>query len=105
VTSGVPFEVALLAMYGITFFVRESHIFTPIRARLTSFKFFSDMLSCVYCTGFHAGWVVFLLLEPFPSPESFSFSFVGDLLVYAFAGMAFSGVMDAFAVRLEGNGF
>ena len=104
-TSGVPFEVALLAMYGITFFLRDSSLFSPVRDLLVRSPFFASLFSCAYCTGFHAGWIVFLLTTPFPTPSSISFSFFGDGLAYAFAGMAFSGVLDAFAIRLEGNGY
>lgn len=104
-TSGVPFEVALLAMYGLTFFLKDSSLFSPVRNYLVRSIFFESLFSCAYCTGFHSGWIVFLLITPFPDPSSITFSFFGDCLVYAFSGMAFSGVMDAFAIRLEGNGY
>lgn len=61
--------VALLAVFGLTFLVKESDgpfgIMNWFRNQLLSNKhvgvFFYNMFECWFCTGCHAGWIVYLL--------------------------------------------
>ncbi len=93
--------MSLFAMYGVTFFLRDSELFHPVRRRLVVVEFFRKLFLCAYCTGFYSGLFVFVLAHTLPSPGSAVFVYASSALVYAFSGMAFSGVLDALALKLE----
>jgi hypothetical protein len=74
----------LLAMYGITFgamnkadFLHGKHPFTD------------RLLACSYCTGFHAGWSVWLLTRPLHEGLN-----PLEAVVWAFAGAVTSYGLD-----------
>jgi hypothetical protein len=87
----------LLCAYGITFTVCSSKIFAKPREFLQRSAFLRDLLSCPFCTGFHAGWASFLLLFP----VEVSFSGLGALLGHSFAAAAFSYAMDTVVAWFE----
>ena len=69
---------------------------------------FTDrLLSCIYCTGFHAGWLSWLLLHA--SPQGFqdaaaSWGSAGiSVASYALVGAGSSYVIDAVVRWFEGN--
>jgi len=87
-------------MYGITFAIKDSSVLYKPRLWVTSRSLFlKEMLSCAYCTGFHSGWMSFVLLK---------FSMISDLpwvpgsIIYAFSGAAASYVIDLAVIFLEG---
>jgi hypothetical protein len=61
--------VALLAVFGLTFLIKQSDgpwgIINWFRNKLISNQFagvfFYKLLDCWFCTGCHAGWIVYLL--------------------------------------------
>ncbi len=101
----------LLVAYGIAFGLMNDK--TPISAWLRNrqiFKdadgltFFTRMLACPYCTGFHAGWMAWLVVygpqhaagrvDPFPV-------IAAHVLASSFAASAFCYVVDTAAQWLE----
>ena len=91
----VPF-----AMYGLTFFFLDSSIFAPIRIFLISKSvFLYKLFSCYFCSGFHIGWIVYLLYYPI------MFWKLSHLIIWGFAGASISFIFDLivsyFSVKLE----
>lgn len=87
----------ILVMYGITFGIKDSKLFLPIRQRLSNrFLFFYRLFTCPYCVGFHSGWLTYLL---FTSLGVFDLRY---FLAYAFAGVTVSGTFEVVLVRIEG---
>ena len=113
----MEFLLLLLAAYGITFGLMNQKVpFLTDRLKALSFRvekteeesttFFQRMLVCPYCTGFHAGWLAWLLLR-LPehafqvfTPESLVRA-VTELLACAFASSAFCYLLDTAAQYLE----
>lgn len=113
----MEFLLLLLAAYGITFGLMNQKVpFLTDRLKALSFRvektdeesttFFQRMLVCPYCTGFHAGWLAWLLLR-LPehafqvfTPESLVRA-VTELLACAFASSAFCYLIDTAAQYLE----
>lgn len=82
----------LLFCYGLTFGMMNKT--TPIQNRL-NIDFVKEMLSCSYCTGFHAGWISLLILHPT------LFKDIQTILYWCFVSSAFSYITDAFVAYLE----
>jgi hypothetical protein len=113
----MEFLLLLLAAYGITFgLMNQKAPFLTDRLKAFSFRvekteeesttFFQRMLVCPYCTGFHAGWLAWLLIR-LPehafqvfTPESLVRA-VTELLACAFASSAFCYLLDTAAQYLE----
>ena len=92
--------------YGICFGLmndKASFITRPLK-KLPLFPdkdgatFFARMFSCPYCTGFHAGWVSWLLLS---LPKVVSVEVLCGVLAHAFAGSAFCYLADITAEMIE----
>ena len=89
----MPTLIALLAAYGLCFFLQQKA--TPLHGKNA---FLDRLLHCTYCTGFHCGWmvwVVYWLASGSPTVDSGT---LPTLLVWAFASSAFCYAIDA-AVR------
>jgi hypothetical protein len=64
--------LCFLAIFGLVFLFKETdgpfNIFNFIRNRLMLNKyigvFFYKLLLCYFCTGCHAGWIIYLLYIP-----------------------------------------
>lgn len=80
----------LLAIFSLAFLIKESDgpwgIMAWIRNRLMSNKyvgvFFYKLLDCWFCTGTHAGWIIYLIATPFYKLDARSF------VLWALAGGA-----------------
>lgn len=97
----MDFLLLLLAAYGITFAcMNQKAPWLTDRLKALAFRveekdgekttFFQRMLVCPFCTGFHAGWLAWLLIR---LPEHAAHSFSAERLVYAVAeclGSAFA---------------
>lgn len=84
----------ILASYGITFFLQ--HKAYPM---LSKSEFFKKMLECTFCTGFHGGWISFLLLtrpEPVLRTQLFA-----ELIAAGFAGAASTYIIDTIMTKIE----
>ena len=85
----------LLAFYGVTFALRSATLLEPLRLWLARrSRFVRDLLACPFCTGFHAGYIVYAFAVPFPWH-------FGDVFIYAFASAAFSYVMETLVLWFE----
>lgn len=79
--------ITLLAAAGITFAIQHKIPFIHKKS-----KFIDSMLSCTYCTGFHGGWIAYLL-QGNPS--------ILEGIAYAFSGAIFSYALDELIKYLE----
>lgn len=91
--------IALLAIYGLAFLIKESDgpwgVIAWLRNRLIKSwagVFFFKLLNCYFCVGCHCGWIVYLL-----SAESYKWQF---FVLWALAGGAVSLILDAVHTRL-----
>jgi hypothetical protein len=93
--------IAILAIYGLAFFLKETSGPFGIMDKLRNLlmlnkyigKFFFDLLSCYFCLGFHCGWLVYLLAE-----NNYTWQF---FILWALAGGAVSLIIDGLVGRLH----
>ena len=83
----------LLTCYGLTFGLMNKTSW--IQNRL---KFTKKLLSCSYCTGFHAGWLVYLSTLNKMNIHNIN---TKDFFVYSFAAAAFCYIIDTALIKLE----
>lgn len=104
------FVLFLLAAYGVCFGLMNDKIpFFPYLRKIPLFPdlegktFFSRMFDCPYCTGFHAGWVVWALtrLQEHLTKDICWTLLVGEVLGYAFAASAFCYFLDTLVIFVE----
>jgi len=74
--------LVLLAAAGITFALQHK---LPMLHK--KHKFIDSMLSCTFCTGFHGGWLAYLLFKA-PTLQ------LQEALLFSFAGAIFSYALD-----------
>lgn len=87
--------LTLLAFYGVTFALRSATLLEPLRLWLARrSRFARDLLACPFCTGFHAGYLVYAFAVPFPWH-------FGDVFLYAFASAAVSYVVETVVLWFE----
>ena len=82
----------LIAAAGLTFAIQNKIPFIHKKVDLLD-----SMLVCTYCTGFHAGWIMYLLLN-------WQSMVVTDLIGFAFASSIFSYGLDEAIKYLEEGG-
>lgn len=88
--------LTLLCGFGITFFLQ--HKAYPLLSRV---GFFKRMLECTFCIGVHGGWMAYAIFH-WHLFESLDYIVIfTNLVTYAFAGGAFTYVVDAGASYLE----
>jgi len=92
--------ILLLAAYGLCFGLmndKAKWVTNPLR-RIPLFKkeeltWFDRLLICPYCTGFHAGWLVWLAAAaPFDDMVAVD---VVEAVLFAFASSAFCYAVDS----------
>jgi H+/Cl- antiporter ClcA len=113
----MTFLLLLLAAYGITFGLMNQKVafltdwLKALRFRVEttdeeSTTFFQRMLICPYCTGFHAGWLAWLLVR-LPAHTGHLLNVenvvlaVTELIASAFAASAACYLLDTAAQYLE----
>ena len=83
--------IYLLLWYGLAFGFQHKLPFLHDR-----FGWLDSLLTCSYCTGFHVGWVSYLLVH-FPEVLAGQYNFVdlpAELITWAFAAAAWCYVAD-----------
>lgn len=99
-----------LAAYGICFglmnfkfpFVSEFLISIPLFRNADGHPFFYRMLQCAYCTGFHAGWVVWLLNQlSVDIGWRMGFADTLDMVLFSFASSVFCYLVDGIVQRFD----
>lgn len=90
----------LIAAYGISFaLMNDKAPFVPLLRRI---DVVDRALQCSYCTGFHAGWLVWALWVAVEgAPASTVVGNLASAVVWAFAASAFCYFADVAAQRLE----
>lgn len=83
----------LLASYGICFCLIHKAKF------MRKVAFFEKMFNCVFCTGFHAGWITYILLN-FSNPPVMPFDWA-EFICMAFASATFCYTLDTAIIYLE----
>jgi len=84
------------AFYGMTFLLKDSSLLaTPREALAQRMSWFAEMIQCSFCTGAHAGWMVYLL-----SGKEFE---IRTVLLWMLASAAFSFAVDTWLLSLEGE--
>jgi hypothetical protein len=100
----MEYLVPLLAAYGICFGLMNEKLerFNRVLYRIPfrrgpepGTNFFSRMLECAYCTGFHAGWMVWLVWRVGGEVS------VVEGMLFPFASSAFCYMIDTLLTRLE----
>ena len=90
----MPSFVELLLAYGIAF-----GLMNKVEA-LRKVAFFDRMLSCSYCTGFHAGWLAWALTRAVHGRPPTAQDALTPIL-WAFASSAFCFLVDAASQAVE----
>lgn len=80
--------IFLLSAYGLCFGLMNKAVF------LRKVDFLNRMLDCSYCTGFHAGWLTYLM-------QSWCDFTLSGLVMGAFSGSAFCYIADVTIVYIE----
>lgn len=88
----------LLVAYGLCFGLQNKAAFLRNR-----FDWLDALLACSYCTGFHAGWMVWILswASTGKMPVIETLSVPASVLCWAFASSAVCYLTDVAATRLE----
>lgn len=90
----MPSVIDLLLAYGLCFGLMNKVEF------LRKVNFFDRMLSCSYCTGFHAGWLAWLSSRAvygwISEPQE-----VGTALIWAFCSAVFCYLIDTLSQFVE----
>jgi hypothetical protein len=84
--------------YGITFSLKDSTLLTRPRNWLViRSPFMYKMLSCAFCTGFHAGWLAYLLR----SHWYWHPTYIRLMVVHAFTSAACCYILDLVTQAIE----
>lgn len=89
-------------MYAIMFTLRSAQIKFLVKLRYNlslKSEFFQELLGCSFCTGFHAGWLTYLLVADLKLSLALPF----EMLTYSFASATFCYFFDNLILRLEAN--
>jgi hypothetical protein len=90
----MPSVFELLFCYGLCFGLMNKVEF------LRKVSFFDRMLSCSYCTGFHAGWIGWTLIFAFRSLPK-DLSEVLPVIFWAFSSAVFCYLADTLSQFIE----
>lgn len=96
--------ILLLASYGLAFALvnEKALILTRILTNLPLVGIlFSQMFACIFCTGFHTGWVMWVLWRVGGGQDLGTGSGITGCLLFAFASSAFCYSLDVLLSRLE----
>ncbi len=94
--------IIILSIFGLSFFLRNSDgpfgIMSWLRNFLIRSKyfgvFFYKLFDCVFCTGCHVGWIVYLISQSINDWNIFS------LILWIFAGGGISLLFDSVMNKL-----
>ncbi len=88
--------VSFLAAYAVAFALTNDKLPWVESAR-TRVPVLDRLLSCMFCTGFHAGWIVWLIQKVPDVCAGYSWDLrtVSDLALFALASATFCYCVDA----------
>lgn len=87
-----------LAVYGLTFGIKDSKLLRAPRALIKRWAFFDTLLGCSFCVGFWTGLAVTAAMFPL------SVGVIPLIILGGFAGASCSYVADLLVLKLEGSG-
>lgn len=87
----------LFASYGVCFALMTDKVMFTVFLR-NRWPFFEALFQCSFCTGFHCGWLVWLLRGFF---VGFPAYWVVDLFLWCFATAAFCYIVDVIVQWFE----
>jgi hypothetical protein len=90
----MPSFLDLLLCYGLCFGLMNKVEF------IRRVAFFDRMLSCSYCTGFHSGWIAWLLTMPLRGVPS-DLETTSPVVLWAFLSAVFCYFADTFSQFIE----
>ena len=91
----------LLAAYALSFGFQNDKA-KLLTDQLRKIDFFDRLLNCAYCTGFHCGWIVWLLTWAATStPPASGYHAIPSILLWSFASAAMCYVIDTAVQYLE----
>jgi len=98
----IPAAVCFLAAYGIVFGLMQKKA-SILTEPLKRWAFFAALLTCPYCLGFHAGWLVWVFgrMPGHYSSGVSAWMMLDEAALYAFGGAAFCYLVDVLAARIE----
>lgn len=82
----------LISAYGICFALQHKLKFLHGKV-----DWIDKMFECTFCTGFHAGWISYVLFH-IDTPQQID---LNKLLLFAFASSAFCYALDEFIKSIE----
>lgn len=96
----LPGIAALFVSYGLCFGLQNKVSFLHEKTDFTD-----RLLACTYCTGFHCGWITWLLFWGASGdlPVTGPVQIAASVLVWAFASSAWCYSLDAAVKYLEEN--
>ena len=100
----MSFIYLLLVAYGITFGLQHKIPTKLLSLIQEKIKWVSALLACSYCTGFHAGWITWLLYSIAQADlldQAIKFGMFIDMALFAFASAGFSYILDVLSQWLE----
>jgi hypothetical protein len=93
------FALFVFLTYGIAFGLQNKVDFLQGKH-----PFLDRLLACTYCTGFHAGWTAWVLLNLNPKDlNAMGWGSIASCLAHALAGAASSYTLDTAVRWWEGN--
>lgn len=108
----MTFVIMLIASYGVCFGLMndKAEFLTDALRKLPLFKnesgdtFFQRLLRCPYCTGFHTGWMIWLIAnaKTLSACNGDWVPLLSEVVIFSFASSAFCYVLDTAAQKLEG---
>lgn len=90
--------LALFAAYGVCFGLQNK--VTSLHG-LTEFT--DRLLLCTYCSGFHSGWMIWLLVTATRGSWGTPVASIGEAVMFAFASAAFCYTADSAVKFLEAS--
>lgn len=94
----------LLASYALCFSLMQGKL-AWVTKPLRRIRFFDLLFSCPFCTGFHTGWLIWIVAAwtgaGWDVSEHTVVGNVGHLLLFSLASAAFCYLADIVAAKME----
>jgi len=88
--------VLIIASYGLCFALQHKITFLHQKS-----EFLDAMFKCTFCTGFHTGWILWVLYHLAEGPLVLSIANLIHLLIFALVSSASCYLIDCLATFLE----
>jgi len=94
----VNWLIILICAYSVCFGLQHKVPFIHNRTNFTD-----SMLACTYCTGFHSGWITYLIVKGFEYIQNGELTILySEVFLCAFASAIFCYVVDVLVQHFEG---